>query len=254
MKDCATRLTDYLHIKFFFVGGVSVFDFRHYEVGSGLEDDIEMVVARPAVFSTVEPDQGIDGFAITKRLFDIVLSLLLLPVLAVLAVVLLILNPFMNKGKLFYLQIRMGKDCKAFVAIKFRSMAEASKITRGADDPLEKHRINWLGRMLRKSRFDELPQLVNVLKGDMSLIGPRPDYFHHARRFVKNVPGYRDRHSVRPGISGLAQTEIGYVEGYEATRTKVQADIYYINNACLKMDSWIFYRTLVTVFGLKGTD
>lgn len=231
-----------------------MFDFRHHEVELSLEEEIEMVVARPAMFSKAEPVQGIDGFAIAKRLFDIVFSLLLLPVLAVLAVVLLILNPFMNKGKLFYLQIRMGKDCKAFVAIKFRSMEEAGKITRGADDPLEKHRINWLGRMLRKSRFDELPQLINVLKGDMSLIGPRPDYFHHARRFVKNIPGYRDRHAVRPGISGLAQTEIGYVEGYEATRTKVQADIYYINNASLKLDTWIFYRTLVTVFCLKGAD
>ncbi|MBL4769005.1 MAG: sugar transferase [Rhodobacteraceae bacterium] len=211
-----------------------------------------MPVSRVQDFSNRQDGGNYGAFIFAKRAFDIVFSLVLLPVLLACAVVLLILNPLMNKGSLLFMQIRMGKGCRAFTAIKFRSMAEADKITRGADDPLETHRINWFGHVLRRSRMDELPQLINVLKGEMSLIGPRPDFFHHARRYVQTVPGYRDRHTVRPGISGLGQTEVGYVEGFEATRAKVKADIYYINNACFRLDSWIFFRTLVTVFCCKG--
>jgi lipopolysaccharide/colanic/teichoic acid biosynthesis glycosyltransferase len=191
-------------------------------------------------------------FSIAKRAFDILVSVLLIPVLLLTAVILICLNPFFNRGSLFFVQLRMGKDCRAFAAIKFRSMAVVDRISRGADDPLESHRINWFGRLLRKSRIDELPQIINVLKGEMSLIGPRPDYFHHARRYLRSIPGYRARHAVRPGISGLAQTEVGYVEGFEATRAKVRADLYYINNFGFKLDTWVFYRTLVIVLGLKG--
>jgi lipopolysaccharide/colanic/teichoic acid biosynthesis glycosyltransferase len=86
----------------------------------------------------------------------------------------------------------------------------------------------------------------------MSLIGPRPDYFHHARRYVKTVRGYRQRHRVRPGISGLAQTELGYVNCSEGTRQKVQLDLRYVENMSFQMDVYVFWRTLETVFGRKG--
>ncbi len=146
----------------------------------------------------------------------------------------------------------MGRDCSAFGAIKFRTMVPAARITRQADDPLERHRITPLGQILRKTRIDELPQIINVLRGEMSLIGPRPDYFHHARRYMRSVPGYRRRHSVRPGISGLAQTDLGYVDSTEGTRLKVKLDLHYVDNLGPKMDAYVFWRTLVTVFGRKG--
>ncbi len=187
-----------------------------------------------------------------KRLFDVLMSLALLPVLLVSAVVLLALNPFVNPGPLLYKQPRMGHHCCAFMALKFRSMQPVEQITRGADDPVETDRIRPFGGVLRKTRLDELPQILNVLRGDMSLIGPRPDYFHHARRFVRQVPGYRERHSVRPGISGLAQVEVGYVQGVDATRSKVRADLFYIENAGFQMDAWVFWRTLCVVIGHKG--
>jgi lipopolysaccharide/colanic/teichoic acid biosynthesis glycosyltransferase len=192
-------------------------------------------------------------FGVLKRAFDISVSLLLLPLLVSVGFVICLLNPSLNKGGLLFAQIRMGQGCKAFVAYKFRTMRTTSRITRGAEDPVEINRITRLGIWLRKSRIDELPQLINVLKGEMSLIGPRPDYFHHARWFIRHVPGYRQRHAIRPGISGLAQTEVGYVEGAEATSAKVRADIFYINNACLRLDAWITWRTIVTVLGRKGT-
>jgi lipopolysaccharide/colanic/teichoic acid biosynthesis glycosyltransferase len=187
-----------------------------------------------------------------KPAFDILVSVALLPLLSVCSVVLLVLNPFFNRGPLLFVQPRMGRDCSAFSAIKFRTMVPAARITRQADDPLEQHRITPLGQILRKMRVDELPQIINVLRGEMSLIGPRPDYFHHARKYMRVVPGYRRRHSVRPGISGLAQTDLGYVESTEGTFLKVKLDLHYVDNLNPKMDAYVFWRTLVTVFGRRG--
>ncbi|MGX9355992.1 sugar transferase [Roseobacteraceae bacterium S113] len=192
------------------------------------------------------------AFRASKRAFDVVFSLLLLPPIFVVSLILLVFNPMFNKGSLFYVQPRMGRNCRAFPALKFRTMQTTRKVVRGAHDPLEVDRITKLGALMRKSRIDELPQILNVLRGEMSLIGPRPDYFHHARRFVSTIPGYRERHSIRPGISGLAQTELGYAAGREATVAKVNADLYYINNASFRLEVYIFWRTLVTVFLHRG--
>ena len=190
-------------------------------------------------------------FGALKRVFDILMSLFLMPVLIGLMVVLLVLNPFFNKGSLFFVQSRMGRNCRAFRAIKFRTMIEA-QVTRGPNDPLERDRITRLGGFLRRTRLDEVPQILNVLLGDMSLIGPRPDYYDHAVTYLETVQGYRERHLVRPGISGLAQTEVGYVEGIEATQRKVQADLFYITHTGFALEAWIFWRSLMTVFGRAG--
>ncbi|WP_283643629.1 sugar transferase [Marinovum algicola] len=205
--------------------------------------------ATDAAFS--QPDVRII-FQTFKRSFDIAFSILLLPMLCLTALCLVVLNPFFNRGPLLYIQPRMGRDCRAFPAMKFRSMLPAANIARGANDPLETHRITTLGRFLRKSRLDELPQVLNVLRGDMSLIGPRPDYFHHARYYLRVIPGYRARHRVRPGISGLAQTQLGYAAGLDATAAKVRADLYYIENAGFRLETWIFWRTVLTVLGRHG--
>lgn len=191
-------------------------------------------------------------FRVAKRFFDVFVSILLLPVLVLSALLLLVVNPWLNPGPLIFKQERMGRYCNPFVAYKFRSMLCADVIERGASDPLEHHRITKFGQFLRKSRLDELPQVFNVLKGEMSLIGPRPDYLPHAEAFLLEVPGYRARHAVRPGISGLAQTEIGYAQGPVETRRKVLADLYYIRNANFLLETWIVWRTLCIVFGRKG--
>ena len=153
---------------------------------------------------------------------------------------------------MFYMQPRMGRGCRAFSAIKFRTMTPIKRIIRSAEDPLEHDRITPLGRILRRCRVDELPQILNVLRGEMSLIGPRPDYFHHARRYMRSVAGYRRRHDVLPGISGLAQTDLGYVDDIEGTRHKVIMDLRYLDELSPRLDLYIFWRTLVTVFGRRG--
>jgi len=195
---------------------------------------------------------GGPSFWIVKRSVDIVVCLLLLPLLVSFGVLILLLNPLLNRGPLFFVQRRMGKSCAPFSAIKFRSMAGRSAVTRGPEDPIEQDRISRFGRLLRKSRIDELPQILNVLNGDMSLIGPRPDYYEHALVYLKDVQYYSARFQVRPGISGLAQLTVGYVSDSSGTRRKVAMDIAYIQNANFKLEWWIFLRTIKIVVTLGG--
>ncbi|MEH6836293.1 MULTISPECIES: sugar transferase [Falsihalocynthiibacter] len=183
-------------------------------------------------------------FWVAKHVFDIILSILLLPALLISAVCLIVLNPFWNPGPLIYKQKRMGKNCNPFIAYKFRSMRPISKLERGLEDPIEHDRITIAGRFLRKSRIDELPQLINVLIGDMSLIGPRPDYYEHAQEFCMTVPNYRSRYSVRPGISGLAQVRLGYIEGTAGTYAKTAVDLEYLKNASIRQDTALFFETI----------
>jgi lipopolysaccharide/colanic/teichoic acid biosynthesis glycosyltransferase len=191
-------------------------------------------------------------FWAVKRMFDIGMSLALLPLLAVIAVVVAVLNPFFNNGSLLFFQLRMGRGCRPFTAVKFRTMREVVKIERGPNDPLETSRITRFGRFMRKSRIDELPQILNVLKGEMSLIGPRPDYYDHAKSYVRTIPSYAQRHQIRPGISGLAQTRLGYIEGTKATRRKVNYDLIYIRNAGFRMELSVFVSTILVVLNRGG--
>lgn len=187
-----------------------------------------------------------------KRVFDCILAVFLLAPLMMSAIVLVLLNPLMNTGPLVFRQQRMGHNCQPFTAFKFRSMLPATQASRGAFDALETDRITWLGRLIRRTRVDELPQVLNVLRGEMSLIGPRPDSYDHACVYVREIPGYAERHRVMPGISGYAQTEVGYVDGLEGVKRKVAADAYYIANATFLFDLWIVWRTLCVVLGRRG--
>jgi len=189
-------------------------------------------------------------FWVNKRIFDILVSLMLLPLLFIIAITLLVLNLFFNPGKLFFVQERMGLNCEVFLAIKFRSMLHAEEITRKHDDPIETNRITPLGNVLRKIRIDELPQILNVLKGEMSLIGPRPDYYIYALEYLKCVEGYRERHTIRPGISGLSQIRLGYVESLEAISKKALIDNYYIQNVGYTIELKIILNTILII--IKG--
>ena len=190
--------------------------------------------------------------AASKRLFDVAVAAALLALLLPLALGLILLNPFVNPGPLIFRQERMGYRCRSFTAYKFRTMRVQHGVVRGAFDALEQDRITPLGRFLRRTRIDELPQIINVLRGEMSMIGPRPDSYDHARIYLREVEGYHARHAVRPGISGLAQTQVGYVDGPDGIRRKVAADLHYIAHASFRLDLWISWRTLLVVLMRKG--
>ncbi len=190
-------------------------------------------------------------FWAAKAGFDYVGAFVLLPIMALLAVILLLANPRLNPGPLIYRQIRMGRHGVPFVAYKFRTML-ASDVVRGPSDPLETRRITAFGKVLRRSGLDEVPQILNILRGEMSLIGPRPDCLSHAELFMRVIPDYRKRLAVRPGLSGLAQIELGYAEGVEATRDKVRADLRYLSRAGFRQEGFVFWRTIVTICTGRG--
>lgn len=129
---------------------------------------------------------------------------------------------------------------------------DAGTGVRGAFDRLDSHRITALGRFLRKSRVDELPQIINVLRGEMSLVGPRPDAFSHAQTYLDEIPGYRARFAVLPGISGLAQLDVGYVDDRDGVSRKVAADLHYLSAASMWNDLRIAKRTVATVLLCRG--
>ena len=208
--------------------------------------DIGYGVFEPALSQTTRK------LPVWKRAMDIVICMVLLVPLVGVALVLLILNPFCNAGPLIYRADRMGAGLQSFRMLKFRTMSAADHATRGAFEQVEAQRITALGRWLRRSRVDELPQIVNVLRGEMTLIGPRPDCYHHALVYVREIPGYARRYAMLPGISGLAQTEVGYAQTARQIRRKVAADMLYLRRVGIAMDMWITVRTLSVVLRLRG--
>lgn len=180
-----------------------------------------------------------------KRLNDLVISVLLLPVLGAAAVLLLVVNPWVNPGPLMFRQTRVGWYDRPFVMLKFRTMRPDAGQARFAD--AESHRITGFGAILRRFRIDELPQIINVLRGEMSLIGPRPEQPEFARQYRQTLPDYHHRHVVRPGLSGLSQVVQGYTSDDQGTRVKLALDLRYISKSGFRMEAYIFWRTLVAV-------
>ncbi len=174
--------------------------------------------------------------------------------------ILLVTMPFILVGILiddgmpiFYSQVRLGKMGKPYSLIKFRTMrrdAEADGKPRWAKESDE--RATRLGKILRKSHLDELPQFINVLRGEMSLVGPRAERPELVQYFEKYIPFYRARLLVKPGLTGWAQVNYGYASTIEDTIIKLEYDLYYIKNKSLLMDLLIILRTPSTVVGLKG--
>lgn len=194
-----------------------------------------------------DPPAGSVAFWATKRAFDVVGALLLTPILLIAAAVLLLANPLFNRGPLIFSQRRMGRHGRPFMAYKFRTMRPAGQAKRTVSEGVEIDRITPLGDPLRRLRIDELPQILNVLRGEMSLVGPRPDVYEHAEIFSERIPGYRARHAVRPGISGLAQVVQGYAEGVEMTARKTRYDLAYIRRAGWRLEAFVVARTVLVV-------
>ena len=131
--------------------------------------------------------------------------------------------------------------------IKLRSMTANADQSGVNSTSSNDKRITNIGRLIRKYKLDEFAQLWNVLKGDMSLIGPRPDYYVHALEYLKNVEGYRERHAIRPGITGLSQIRLGYVESLEQTSKRTSIDNYYIQNLSYIIELKIILSTILII-------
>ncbi|MCG8405057.1 MAG: sugar transferase [Phycisphaerales bacterium] len=192
--------------------------------------------------------------AVAKRVFDIVMSSIGLVLTAPLFLLVTVAIRFRSNGPVFYSQTRLGQGGRTFTLYKFRTMrndAEGDGSETGSsaqwaqpNDP----RITPIGRFLRKSRLDELPQLWNILKGEMSVVGPRPERPEFVGPLSSLIPFYDERHLIKPGLTGWAQINFSYGSSVSDARRKLQLDLYYIKHTSLELDLIILLRTFGTFF------
>lgn len=155
-----------------------------------------------------------------------------------------------SPGPVFYKQERVGKNGRTFMVIKFRSMREDAEKDGPVWASAKDNRITRVGNFIRKVRIDELPQLINVLRGEMSLVGPRPERPFFVEQLTQQIPFYSQRHLVEPGLTGWAQVKYDYGASVEDALQKLQFDLYYIKNASLFFDLWIVFQTIkIVLFG-----
>lgn len=192
-------------------------------------------------------------FERVKQCIDMTLVLLAAPFCILIGLVTAVLIRLESPGPVIYSQLRIGKGNRPFRIYKFRSMRfdiDAPPQFAGENDP----RITRVGRVIRKLRIDELPQFANVLKGDMSLIGPRPEQPIFVEEFDRKIPFYSYRHVVKPGITGWAQVRHGYAADADTTQIKIEYDFFYIKHCSFRLDFYIVLltlRTMLTGFGAR---
>jgi len=186
-----------------------------------------------------------------KRLMDVLISIILIILSSPIVFITSLAIKYESKGPIFYKQDRSGLDGKVFKIIKFRSMrADAEKASGPVWSTKDDPRITKIGKFIRKVRIDELPQMVNVLKGEMSLVGPRPERPFFVEQLSKEIPFYKRRLKVRPGVTGWAQVKHKYDENVEDVKEKLRYDLFYIENMSLSNDFKILFRTVfVVLFG-----
>jgi len=212
------------------------------------ETDGEDVNGLPLVEVMGAPIYGTNE--VIKRLIDILVSSITLLLFLPLILLIVVLIRMESKGPVLFKQDRVGKDGGIFSLYKFRSMAkDAEKYTGPVLAKSDDKRMTKLGKILRKARLDEIPQLINVLKGDMSLVGPRPERPFFVERFKREIPGYVQRLQVRPGVTGLAQVHSRYDI---SARSKLRYDLLYVRNHSLFLDLEIILRTIGVILRRKG--
>jgi sugar transferase (PEP-CTERM system associated) len=190
----------------------------------------------------------------TKRAFDVLCALTGLVLTSPLMLMVAIANRLSSEGPVLYSQRRVGRNGRLFTLYKFRSMRndaeeETGPVWSTENDP----RVTRVGRFLRRSRLDELPQLWNVLKGDMSIVGPRPERPEFIEDLTRQIPYYSQRHAVRPGVTGWAQVRYNYAASVEDSLQKLQYDLFYVKHLSIAFDLFIVLETIKTVLVRSGS-
>ena len=230
------------------LAGIPVFHYQ--QVKESLTGRVQINHLSENILGSLQPSAFYSG---VKRLVDIFAVFMLLPLLLPIMLLTAIAILIDSRGGVFYTQQRMGYRGKPFTMYKFRSMytnIKGKDFTEGEEDP----RITRVGSFIRKYRIDELPQILNILKSEMSFIGPRPESVELSNWYEKDVAFFSYRHIVRPGISGWAQVEQGYAAEVEGMNIKLQYDFYYIKHFSLWLDILIVVktiRTILTGFGAR---
>ena len=191
-------------------------------------------------------------YLIMVRLFEIIISVTGLLLGLIIFPLILIGNLFGNRGKLFYSQERVGKNGKIFNIIKYRTMVKNAEVEGAVFATINDSRVTPFGKIMRKSRMDEIPQFINILKGDMAVIGPRPERPIFVNEIAEVMPFYETRHVIKPGLTGWAQVNYSYGETIDDSLIKLQYDLYYIKHRSIFLDVNIIFKTLSTVLLYRG--
>lgn len=187
-----------------------------------------------------------------KRIMDVTVSLIALTLLSPFLLIIALTIKLTSRGPVIYTQERIGKYGKPFRILKFRTMVHNAETNGPQLSSEHDNRVTKIGRFLRKSRMDEIPQFINVLIGDMSLVGPRPERKYFIEKITERAPHYSHLHRVRPGITSWGQVKYGYAENVDQMIQRLKYDILYIENMSLAMDLKIMFYTILTVIGGKG--
>ncbi len=188
-----------------------------------------------------------------KRAFDLVVSATLAVITLPITLTTALLVYLEDRGPIFYKQERVGKDGKSYMVLKFRSMRiDAEKVGKPQWATTNDPRTTRIGVIIRKLRIDELPQIFNVVMGDMSFVGPRPERPYFVKQLCEEIPFYNVRHSIKPGITGMAQVRYAYGASVEDAVQKLQYDLYYVKNNSLFLDILILIDTIQVVLLGKG--
>jgi len=186
------------------------------------------------------------------RIFEIIVSLAGIAIGIVLLPFILVGNLVGNRGKLFYTQKRVGKNGEIFRILKFRTMVKNAEKNGAVFTTTNDSRIKPFGKFLRKTRIDEFPQFVNILKGDMAVIGPRPERPVFVEAIAEKMPFYETRHVIKPGLTGWAQVNYSYGETIDDSLIKLQYDLYYIKHRSFFLDINIIIKTFSTILFYRG--
>ncbi len=188
-----------------------------------------------------------------KRISDVVISFIILALTLPLTILVAVIIKFDSRGPVLFRQERIGMNSKKFKIYKFRSMfRDAEKHTGPVWSTKDDPRVTRFGKIMRKLRIDEIPQFINVLKGEMSIVGPRPERPYFVEMLAQQLPYYKRRLKVRPGITGWAQVKHKYDESIEDVKVKLRYDLFYIENMSLRMDIKILARTILVIIFGKG--
>ena len=191
-------------------------------------------------------------YLLTVRVFEIVISLLGLAVGLVLLPLILVGNAIGNRGHLFYSQQRVGKDGVVFEILKYRTMVKNAESDGAVFTAANDSRVTAFGEFMRKTRMDEFPQFINILKGDMAVIGPRPERPIFVKEIAEIMPFYETRHIIKPGLTGWAQVNYSYGETIDDSLIKLQYDLYYIKHRSIYLDTNIAFKTITTILFYRG--
>jgi exopolysaccharide biosynthesis polyprenyl glycosylphosphotransferase len=214
---------------------------------------VEHVDSHWTIVLPIDGNSIFNPYPVLKRMADIVLAILGLTIFVLLFPFMALFIRLDSSGGIFYSQERIGLNGRVFRIYKFRSMvADAEKKSGAVFSQQGDPRVTRMGRLMRKTRLDELPQLLNILRGDMSLIGPRPERPEHVHRLTQKIPFYRTRLVVRPGLTGWAQVRYGYGSDDEDALIKLQYDLYYIRHQSFLLDMNILVRTIGRVLKMSG--